>query len=304
MRFKYLISFGLILTSLLVIKDRLEMNKQISLQNDLTTISMASAKSKKLTTRIAKGASKVKKPKPIAEVTGESEEIKMLAQKLDNLNLNITLKGRAGESEINECKANIYKTFAKFSPDYLKTLKSLVLSFDSTDRRGLSSSQRMKLRCVDVDKPELSAVMIHELGHIQDLGLMQGQKKSGTSEFKDGEYPIYNDDPSLEFYRISWKNEVTPKSTSSLDFISTYGKTDSFEEFAEIFTVYRLQGPYFRELIKYNDILGQKYEFMKNKVFAGQEFDLDQTVTSVNFLERNYDATVMNYDWERFMGKS
>jgi len=123
---------------------------------------------------------------------------------------------------------------------------------------------------------ELISVFIHEMGHIVDLGVLQG-KKGRVSKFRDGNKAILADDKSLLFYKISWKDGKTrlPHATQK-DFISGYAMYSPFEDFAEAYIFYRLHGEKFRQIAKESPALKRKYSFFKKNVFDGEEFQTDK----------------------------
>ncbi len=181
------------------------------------------------------------------------------------------------------------------------TLKNLIIDNDPKARRGLGGRSMIILRGVNMGKAETAAVLVHEIGHVTDLGYLSGTKASGVSEFNDGKFNIYNDDLSLRFYRISWETEKKLKKTSSnLDFVSGYAMSDPFEDFAETYAFYILHNAKFRQLASTNDALATKYHFMKNFVFNGEVFD-DHSVAKVNENRRPWDITVLGYNFDEFI---
>ncbi|MFC1810700.1 putative zinc-binding metallopeptidase, partial [Patescibacteria group bacterium] len=117
----------------------------------------------------------------------------------------------------------------------------------------------------------------------------------------DGSIPIYNDDPSLRFYKLSWNNENEMKEGSvKANFVTGYAMTDPFEDFAETYNYYILHGSQFKQMAKYDKTLRRKYIYIKYFVFEGQEFDYDPYNETVNGW-RNYDSTLLNYDYETFL---
>ncbi len=76
---------------------------------------------------------------------------------------------------------------------------------------------------------EFLAVVIHEMGHVVDLGLSSsGNKKSGiSSKFRNGKLLFYKDDPSVQyFYPICFaiEDRLAYKKYDRHDFISQYAK--------------------------------------------------------------------------------
>ena len=204
--------------------------------------------------------------------------------------------------QLNHCKDLLGKTLKVLPAAPVAYLKNLNLEFDPTVRRGLGGGSTVSIRCVNVTDSELVGVMVHEMGHVMDTGVLQGHPNSGESAFKDGDNPIFNDDPSLNFYNIDFNaDEKTKSNTTEFDFVSTYAMSDPFEDFAESYAYYILHGTEFRKLAKDNESLTEKYNFLKNQVFNGKEFDSgyqDLAVTGV----RHYDVTVLPYDLKKFIG--
>lgn len=203
---------------------------------------------------------------------------------------------------LNRCASLVYRTFQVMPADTVEKVKNLTLYFNSTGRRGLGGGSTIILRCQDVTEEEMVSVLVHELGHIKDTAVFQGNFWAGESEFKDGKNSIYENDPSLEFYRISFENDKTLKADASdLDFVSGYAKEDPFEDFAETYNYYALHGDNFRTLIRHNEALEQKYNFMKEKVFDGKEFDFQSDSDLGLLTSREYDSTVIGYNLEKFL---
>lgn len=204
---------------------------------------------------------------------------------------------------LTQCKSLVYQAYMALPEEHRIHLKHLTLYFTETGTRGMAGGNTMILRCSNVTKEELVSVFIHEMGHIIDTGKMNGRKKAGKSKFKDFDRAIYNDDLSLEFYKLSWIDDKTlKKSSKKQDFVSGYAMSDPFEDFAETYNYYILHNQDFKILAKYNKVLKYKYEFMKNSVFNGQKY----SVSDVSVLDtslRNYDTTVLPYNLPRFLSK-
>lgn len=200
----------------------------------------------------------------------------------------------SGESQsLNDCKAAVYQGMSLLPPNHLAQLTSLVFTFDPDARRGLGGGETIKIRCIDVAPSEITAVFIHEMGHIVDTGLFQGT--SGKSSFHDGPISIYRDDPSYAFYTLTWFTEDRMKlRMSETDFVSGYASSDVFEDFAETYAYYVLHGPEFRYLAGLNDVLDKKYEFMRKNVFTSSEFFTEEFDLPHRF-SRPYDVTKLAY---------
>ncbi|MFC1599781.1 hypothetical protein ACFL3T_02010 [Patescibacteria group bacterium] len=228
------------------------------------------------------------------------------ANQLDSLNLRLypgstyKTESRSTLGSLNHCKSLVFQTLTSLPEEHREYLQHLTLYF-AEGRRGLGGGSTIILRCSNIDDMALSSVLVHEMGHVVDTGLKTGNSWTGKSEFMDGSVPIYNDDPSLRFYRISWLDEKTIKPEAERqDFVTGYGMTDPYEDFAESYNYYLLHGKQFKEMAKYDKELRRKYLYLKYFIFSGQEFDNDQSELP-NFIMRRYDSTVLAYDHEKFL---
>jgi Putative zinc-binding metallo-peptidase len=204
------------------------------------------------------------------------------------------------DRSLTHCKSLVYQTLNSLPDKHVNHLEDLTLYF-SDGRRGLAGGSTLILRCTDVSDQELTSVLVHEMGHIVDTGLYTGNSRSGESEFKDGNIPVYKDDLSLRFYRINWENsENLKESAKKEDFVTGYAMSDPFEDFAETYNFYILHGAQFKEMAKENRQLQRKYLFMKYFIFRGQVFDNDP-YTKIAYDMRSYDATMIDYDRNKFM---
>ncbi len=228
------------------------------------------------------------------------------ASQLDSLGLRLypgssySSEDRSTTSSLNHCKALVYQTLTSLPEEHREHLQHLTLYF-AEGRRGLGGGSTIILRCSDVTDRELVSVLVHEMGHIVDTGLETGDILTGKSEFMDGNIPVYENDRSLRFYRISWQNESTLKEGSDkTNFVTGYAMTDPFEDFAETYNYYVLHGQQFKDMAQYDKTLRRKYIYMKYFVFNGQEFNYDH-YTEGDKQVRNYDSTLLNYDYETFL---
>jgi hypothetical protein len=182
---------------------------------------------------------------------------------------------------------------------HTEALKDLEIKKNKHVSRGLSSSSKIILHIDSIqNSEELISVFIHEMGHIVDLGALQGEKGIKTA-FYDGEAPVLSDDLSLEFYRLSWIDAGIQKDDIlRQDFVSGYAMTDCFEDFAETYLFYRLHGAKFRGILADSPILTKKYEFMKENVFENKEFQLDVLADSEFKYNMIFDATLISFQKE------
>lgn len=158
--------------------------------------------------------------------------------------------------------------------EMIASLKTIEIFEDDSLPRAMANARILKINKNVLDDPELVSVLIHELGHVVDLGGLHSQKYVSPSLFKDGSETIYEDDISTQFYAISWANENSRKQNATVqDFAGEYASSDPFEDFAEAFLLYINHGNTFRKMARHNDAMAQKYAFIKEKVFQGTEFN-------------------------------
>ncbi len=198
-------------------------------------------------------------------------------------------------------KDEIMSVIKKLPANHLATLKNLVLDYNSTAHRGLGGKELIILRAVNIGKEEFFAVMIHEIGHNVDLGYLGEANQNEKSNFTDNGKPVYKTDPSLNFYKISWDDDQTrKKDAGNLDFVSGYAVTDPFEDFAESYIYYVLHNKDFKSKTQTSAKLLQKYNFMKNKVFNGKEFDTGNYLSD-KLNNRPWDITLLSYNLNSFL---
>lgn len=182
--------------------------------------------------------------------------------------------------------------------EHLSSLENLILDYNPEAHRGLGGKSIIILRAVNIDLSEFYSVMVHEIGHTVDLGYFTETDDSEVSGFKDGKKNVFETDPSLGFYRISWKNDTElNKTASNLDFVSGYAMTDPFEDFAESYVYYVLHNKDFKSKTQTSPALLAKYEFMKNEIFQNREFDTGEYLIN-DLKKRPWDITVLDYDLE------
>lgn len=189
------------------------------------------------------------------------------------------------------CRSNLKNFYVRYDP----TMKHRALGGKSTVIiRGVNTKGE------EIPHEEFRALLVHELGHVFDLGsnleCAGGTKVSGKSEFSDGSVAIYNDDPSLSFYRISWVEEKTRKTSArKQDFCSTYGATDVFEDFAECFTYFVLHNEIFAQRATENVVMAAKYRWFQAHFFQkGINIASTKIIWDGNVV---WDITKLPYAW-------
>jgi len=145
----------------------------------------------------------------------------------------------------------------------------------------------LKSDCGNVD------ILTHEWGHNVDFELLLPQNQNQIDpRFTLYDIPFYKTDKSLDFYSISWDSNTVMKNKSFLTYYSMYqpGGDPTYpypaEDFAETFSMYVNEGNIFRIVAQKDSILKQKYEWMKNNVFNGIEYDTGDS-NFPNYIDSN-----------------
>jgi len=177
-------------------------------------------------------------------------------------------------------------------------LKNFYVRYDKPDRRGLAGKSTIILDGTLPDE-EFRAVLIHEaLGHVFDLGCLAGSPLSGTSMFKDGNEPIFRDDASLSFYRISWTDSTHQRAgTKPEDFVSGYAASDPFEDLAESAIYYVLHNGEFTQRAMTNASLATKLKWLQT--FLPVSPVASGTLAAAWDGTVPWDATKLAYSWKK-----
>jgi hypothetical protein len=195
-----------------------------------------------------------------------------------------------------QVKHNVRKVLNLFPKEQRNVLKNLIIKKEKNPSRGMANSKKIILHTDSISSnDEMVSVLVHEMGHVIDLGGLTSIN-GGVSNFFSKGKTFFADDPSVDFYNISWRNIDSKKGESvRADFVSGYAMSDPFEDFAESFLFYRLHGEKFRYLSHSSEALQEKYDFFKENVFKETEFQLDKEVTE-NFIAGKslvWDATLL-----------
>ena len=176
------------------------------------------------------------------------------------------------DEQLQHCKAVVERTLAALPDQLTASLSSMVLHFHTSQRRGMANDRVIHLECGGLSDSEIVGVLVHEIGHVADLGAFVGLTDT-PSGFQDGQLVIPVDDASVAFYAISWQDSYTHRADAKKsDFISGYAASDAFEDFAESFVAYVLHGDDFRMQADDSVALSAKYDFLRNRVFGGVEY--------------------------------
>ncbi|MEI6426278.1 MAG: hypothetical protein WCO66_02885 [Candidatus Absconditabacteria bacterium] len=179
--------------------------------------------------------------------------------------------------------------------DFLSSLTTMQIN-ENEGKRGYATHDKVVINIGNIlSDDEFNQISTHELGHIADLGFLQGD-----SETKDKTYTEFNkavfaiNDPSVFFYKLSRDNETIRKATAKKqNFCSVYGMSDPFEDFAECFNLYINHNKLFKFWAQKDPILGRKFNFLAS-MFKGKYINADiQNISTVKDKtgERVWDTT-------------
>lgn len=207
--------------------------------------------------------------------------------------VNIAVQNKGGvQRDLNPQHITQITTALSIMPQGFESrLRNLYVVYgDPNMRRGLAGVGVVFMKGEELD---FFRVLVHEFGHIYDLHreVNTGEK----SPFYDGPYRLYATDPSVEFYSYTWANNYD-RLEDLPAFASSYATSDPFEDFAEAFALYVLQGETFRRWSRQNATIAQKYQFI-SRAFNGREFPSVETYSA-----RPYDVTMLSVDYERLLG--
>ena len=201
-------------------------------------------------------------------------------------------------SILPEQRTIIQQVLSLLTPSCQNRILNFYIRYDHPESRGLANGDTV-IVSGNVPDDEFRALLVHEmLGHVQDVGCLAGTVQSGESEFADGGTPVYENDPSLLFYRISWSNSDAKKPRSkAADFISEYAHTsDPFEDLAESVTYFILHRQDFAHMTKSNTILAAKYAWIEHYMFPSAPSYAKSTYVW-NSRSIPWDATKLPYEW-------
>lgn len=198
--------------------------------------------------------------------------------------------------------SNIIKfidTHTTYDKSIIPTIKSIAISKKYEETRGYVQQNKIifYIQLIQSNN-EFSELATHEIGHITDLGYLQGSSDKKSKVYTEFDKIVFAiNDPSLYFYKISWTSETIRKAASKTkDFCSIYGMTDPFEDFAECFNLYIHHNTLFKQLARTNTSLKQKYNLIAN-IFDGNFINAntkDLLLIKQNTMRRPRDTTKIN----------
>lgn len=201
--------------------------------------------------------------------------------------------GRNDQAELKNIQSTLQASIIELPTSHTAALKKLEIRKNQHASRGLANSKMMILNTESIStEDELQAVFTHEMGHVVDLGMLKPRGRTKSPFWTKGTQ-VFVGDPSINFYRLSWVDHNSKKEgMKRSDFISGYAMASPYEDFAESYLFYRLHGEKFRSIAEESEVLNAKYNFMKAKVFKGEEFQVEKE--NNNFLHNLiWDATLV-----------
>lgn len=147
----------------------------------------------------------------------------------------------------------------------VNTIKKIEIKNNEEEKRGSATRDTIVLNIWPTNGlKEFQNLSTHELGHIFDLGVMQGTKPTKSKVFTEFNKSVFaTDDPSFLFYKLSRTSEkIRKKEANKKDFCSWYGMTNPFEDFSECFNLYINNQNFFKFIARKNNILAKKYNFI------------------------------------------
>lgn len=139
------------------------------------------------------------------------------------------------------------------------------------EKRGCANHNMVVLNAFMIKSPwEFAYTLTHELGHVLDLGVLEWSRSSYDSDYTEFGQEVFRvDDPSLDYYALSWMSEkVRKKWAKRQNFCSLYAMTNMFEDFAECLLMYQDYHYAFKFLAKEDKVLRQKFLFF-SRLFDG-----------------------------------
>ncbi|MBI2133418.1 hypothetical protein HYU11_01915 [Candidatus Woesearchaeota archaeon] len=115
---------------------------------------------------------------------------------------------------------------------------------------------------------EYMNTVTHEFGHVagKRYAEIKGVNSTLNFHFASISFNISSSDPYSIFLSLQ-------RPDNDFEFVSSYAKSSSYEDFAESFNAYIQEGRIFRRLAESDTRLMRKYNFLKDNVFRGVEFD-------------------------------
>jgi hypothetical protein len=153
--------------------------------------------------------------------------------------------------------------------------------------RGRMKSWNIHMYWVDqMSDSEFLSVLLHEFGHYYDIYSLPGGALWDRSD---------------EFYNISWESTTVMRpSAIPEDFVSGYGMTNRYEDFAESYVYYILHNEDFIYKSLNNAALAAKYKYMREFIFTKNQF-LQEDFSTDKVENYYWDVTKLSVDVKKFL---
>lgn len=175
-------------------------------------------------------------------------------------------------------------------------LKTITINPSYNSRRWYANWSNITINLWTVSSyVEFMELISHELWHIVDLWVIKGSSSRMDNTYTEfGKSVFATDDPSLAYYKISWDSETIRKaSASTVDFCSSYGMSDPFEDFAECHNLYLNHNALFKYWAQSNENLKKKYNFFANLYWWAYMFASSSDLQKYSETSRPWDTTKM-----------
>lgn len=153
----------------------------------------------------------------------------------------------------------------KYFPKLKETLYYIKIRKDKNWRRWYAGHHSIIILVKEnMSYKQFFEVLTHELWHVIDLGVLKWDGWFKSKEYTEfWRVVFYKNDPSLDFYKLSWLWEKIKKPDAYVsDFVSWYWMTNTFEDFAECFNMYLNHNWVFRQMATESNVLRKKYNFL------------------------------------------
>lgn len=142
------------------------------------------------------------------------------------------------------------------------------------------------------DDLSLIDTVLHEYGHFLDGSQYNHALTVDTKEFYDISFKSYY---SGGYLGKGWENSLKRAAPEFIgEFVSSYATNNRNEDFAESFSMYVTESNVFRGLAKRNEFLNKKYNWLKDHVFRGVEYNTGDE-KSIAIWENYYADSVKMY---------
>lgn len=182
--------------------------------------------------------------------------------------------------------------------DPLTTLQNITINNYTKWKRWYANAKILVINTYQiVNYKEFLQVLAHEMWHVLDLWAISGTSSVINPDYTEfGKAKFAVDDQSLAFYALSWSNEDTLRSRmTNQDFVSGYGMSNPFEDFAECHNMYLYHRDVFAYMAQDSTTLKQKYDYFntlyKTRKLSANFDPTDMTTLEIDF--RPWDSTRM-----------